>query len=263
LAAVLAACGNDESAAPGGGGVAPDVTPLPDAEVNDVVYLRTLTSLQMSIVMVYASLSEQDGLADDVADVLSRFIDDNVAAAAALGELTAEAGGEPYECENAWLMNRSFQPIVDHVVGVPGGDNGTTAVPPTDDPDRDTIATANALETIAAATAQQFVEHITDPALRAEVTRVGTAASRRAAVSALRSNPPPAGYVSPMLTTGEPPVADEEGFTPVYAIYARYGQLTAVPLTVGDVNEEGLRFTTNIETPAENAFIYEGMSCPG
>jgi hypothetical protein len=285
LAALLAACGNEESAAPGGGGVAPALPTLPEAEVNDVVYLRTLSSLQHSLVTVYAALADLDGLDEQVAAMLTRFSDDNLAAASTIGELTREAGGEPYECENTWMMQRTLQPLVEHIVGVPDETSGTsvpagaatsapaestgTSVPaddgweiePTDDPNRDSTAVANALETIAAATAQLFVERIADPALRAEVIREGTAASRRAAVSALRSNPPPDGYVSPALA-GETVSANEAGFMPVFAINSRYGQLSAVQVTVGALDEEDLRYTINIETPAENAYIYEGMSCP-
>jgi hypothetical protein len=269
LAAVLAACGSDEPPAPGGGGVAPDITDLPEAEVNDVVYLRTLTSLEHSIVEVYAALAAIDGLGEEATALLSRFSDDHVAAAGTLAELTADAGGEPYECANAWMMDRTLQPILDHIVGVPSVDTGVTTsiedpweIPPTDDPDRDALLTINALETVAAATAQQYVERIADPALRAEVIGGGAAASRRAAVSALRSNPAPEGYVSPVLTSGEPAQPDEEGFTPLFAIDARYGQLAPVALMVGDVDQDGVRFTMNVETPAENAYIYDGMTCP-
>ena len=77
-------------------------------------------------------------------------------------ELTTAAGGEPYECPNSWLMERTLQPVLDHIVGATVDD---VEIPPTDDADRDALATADALETIAAATAQQYVERLADPAL--------------------------------------------------------------------------------------------------
>ena len=90
----------------------------------------------------------------------------------------------------------------------------------------------------------------------------GTAASRRAATAALRANPPPDGYVSPALTDGEEVVTDEEGFMPQFAVSARFGQLTPVTLLVGAADDDGQRFSINIETPAENAYVYESKTCP-
>jgi hypothetical protein len=258
LAALIAACGGDDPPAPGRVGNAPEATELPEGEVDDVVLLRTLMSLDHSIVTVYDALLDVEGLDEGVAELLGRLSEDHLADAASFAALITEAGGEPYACANGWLMDRTFQPIVDHVVGTSGDG---AEIPPSDDPSRDALATANALETVATATAQQYVERISDPALRAEVIRAGTAAGRRAATSALRSNPPPAGYVSPALTGGEV-VPDEQGFVPAYAISSRFGQITSVPLTVGAVDEVGQRFATTIDTPAENAYIYEGMSCP-
>jgi hypothetical protein len=259
LAALLVACGDDEAPAPGRVGFAPEATEPPEAEVDDAVYLRTLTSLEYSIIEVYAALADLDGVDDSVAELLGRFSDDHAASADAFAELTGAAGGEPYECSNSWLMRRTLQPVIDNIAGatVDG-----TEIPPSDDPDRDTIATADALETLAAATAQQYVERIADPGLRAEVIRAGTAASRRAAVAALRANPAPAGYVSPLLTEGEDPVADEAGFMPQFAVPYRFGQLTPVALQVGAPDDAGQRFNTTLETPAENAYVYEGQTCP-
>ena len=288
VAVVLAACGDDEEAAPGRVGNAPDITDLPDEEVNDVVYLRTLTSLEYSILAVYDELAALEGLDEETASLLARLTDDHVATADAFAELTTAAGGEPYECANTWLMDRTLQPVLDHIIGgtvdatASGGSvdvteatggtvegtqavEGTvaeTVIPPTDDPTRDTLATADALETVGAATAQLYVERLGDPALRAEVIRAATAASRRAAVTALRANPPPDGYVSPALTTGEEVGTNEEGFTPQFAVPARFGQLTPVALQVGAADENGQRFTINVETPAENAYAYESMTCP-
>ena len=259
LAAVLAACGNDEPPAPGRVGNAPEETDLPEDEVNDVVLLRTLTSLEHSIVAVYAALADIDGLDEGVVSLLGRFSEDHEATAASFAELTSAAGGEPYECPNSWLMRRTLQPVLDHIVGATVDD---VEIPPTDDADRDSLATADALETIAAATAQQYLERLTDAALRAEVIASGTAASRRASTSALRANPPPEGYVSPALTGGEPAAADEEGFMPQFAVPSRFGQLTPVTLMVGAEDDAGQRFSINIETPAENAYVYDGQTCP-
>jgi hypothetical protein len=201
--------------------------------------------------------------------LIARLTDEHVAAADAFATMTTDAGGEPYECANTWLMDRTFQPVVDHIVGGAAEDADVTAsttdedvIPPSDDPTRDSLATIDALETIAAATAQLYVERLRDPALRSEVVRAGTAASRRAAVTALRANPPTDGYISTVLTTGEEVGTNEEGFTPQFAVPARFGQLTAITLQVGAADENGVRFSVNVETPAENAYAYESLTCP-
>ena len=33
-------------------------------------------------------------------------------------------------------------------------------------------------------------------------------------------------------------------------------------VVVGATDAEGQRFSTNIDTPAENAYVYESQSCP-
>jgi hypothetical protein len=258
IAALLAACGGDEPPEPGRVGFAPDATDLPEGEVDDAVLLRTLTSLDYSIVEVYTALAAIDGLDDGTVELLERLIEDHTASAEHLASLTSDAGGESYECANTWLMGRTLQPLIDHIVG---STNGEVEIPPSDDADRDSLSSAVALETMAAATAQQYLERLVDPALRTEVIRVAAEASRRAATAALRSNPPPAGYVSPTLTEGAEIQPDEEGFMPWFAIASRFGQLTPVELVVGAADEVGQRFSVTLETPAENAFVYADQTC--
>lgn len=259
VAAVVAACGSEaESPAPGRIGNAPVETALATLAVNDVVYLRTLTSLEHSIVEVYSALAALDGLDAETASLLGRFVDDHVAAAGSLATLTTEAGGEPYECPNPWMMDRTLQPLLDHIVGVTDGESEIAA---TDDPTRDSLSTAYALEATAAATAQLYVERLSDPAMRPTVITAGTGSSRRAAAAALRSNPPLEGYVSPALTSGDAVGADAQGFLPVFAVSSRYGQLTPIELQVGATDDVGQRYLASLTTPAENAYVYEGMTC--
>ena len=153
-----------------------------------------------------------------------------------------------------------MQPVIDHIVGATVDE---VEIPPSDDPSRDALATADALETLAAATAQPYIERLADPALRAEVIGAGAAASRRSATAALRATPPPEGL---RLAGPHRPARSRtpttRGFTPQFAISARFGQLTPVPLQVGVVDEAGQRFTINLETPAENSYAYEGETCP-
>ena len=221
--------------------------------------LRTLTSLEYSIIAVYEALADIDGLDEDVAYLLTRFIDDHAGAAVAFADLTTAAGGEPYECPNAWLMSRTLQPVIDHIVGatVDG-----VEIPPSDDPSRDALATADALETLEAATAQHLrrASRRPGPACRGDRSRrrgEPAIGDRRAARHATTRGVRLAG---PLV--GEEPDTDDEGLPPHFAISARFGQLTPVPLQVGVVDEAGQRFTINLETPAENSYVYEGETCP-
>ena len=40
-------------------------------------------------------------------------------------------------------------------------------------------------------------------------------------------------------------------------------KVNGVELVVGNVTEEGSRFSIQLQTPAANTFVYEYMSCPG
>ena len=113
IAAVIAACSNDTEAEPGRVGNAPVPTDLPSAEVDDVVYLRTMHSLERSILEAYAVLAPLEGLGESTTAALTRFIDDHTATAEALGGLTTDNGGEAYDCANPWLMERTIQPALD------------------------------------------------------------------------------------------------------------------------------------------------------
>ena len=60
LGALVAACGGDDSAeegAPGRVGYAPPATPLPTVETNDIVYLRTATSIEQTLVETYQRIA--------------------------------------------------------------------------------------------------------------------------------------------------------------------------------------------------------------
>ncbi len=70
----------------------------------------------------------------------------------------------------------------------------------------------------------------------------------------------PEGYVNPQLL-GEDLVIEEGALTPICAIPTQFGSLAPIPITVGAPNEAGTRFSTILETPADNSYIYDGMTC--
>ena len=106
--ALLAACGETSGdEAPGRVGYAPPVTPLPQPEINDVVYLRTATSIEYLMLDIYAWMTESGELDEADQTLIDRLIADHRAAAETTAELTSQAGGEPYECANVWYTERS------------------------------------------------------------------------------------------------------------------------------------------------------------
>ncbi len=258
LAAFLAACGKSEPPAAGRVGNAAVTSTLPKVEITDAVYLRTMNSLEHSLVDVYAVLAGLDGLGEDTTAALAWFSDDHTANAAALAQLTSENGGEPYECANTWLMDRAFQPALDNIVGK-AEDGDTPAIAPTDDGNRDTLAMINGLETLASATYQQMVEKLSAPSLRAAIIPFGGQAARHAAVIAIVAGGDEDRFVSPVLLGEELPADDE--FPAAYAIPTRFGQLVPIEVVIGAKNDLGLRYKATFETPADNAYAYTDQVC--
>ena len=257
LGALVAACGGDsaEEGAPGRVGYAPAATPLPTVETNDVVYLRTATSIEQTLVETYQRIVELGVLDETATTVLERIIEDHRAAVTATAELTTQAGGEAYECANSWYVERVVTPILTVIEGDEDED-----IPPSDDQARDSLTTIDGLESMVGAMYQQMVELLVSQDLRAEGMRFGAAAARHGAAVAILATGAPDGYVSPILTGGEV-TPDETGLVPLYAISTQFGSLTAIPITIGAASDAGVRTTFSLETPAANSFVYEGETC--
>lgn len=279
LAALLAACGGGDDGAPGRLGNAPTPTDLETEPIGDVVYLRTLMSLEQSLLDVYDRFTSDGGLTGASAAALDRFIADHTAASDTLAGLIEDAGGEPFPCPNPWYAERYLGPTLDHVFGNADADDGPIAA--SDDIDRDVHSLMYALESFTSASTLQFVGHLTTAELRAATIGLGADAARRAATTALLINPAPRGYVDPSLlsaaavaefeaaaTTSTTAAPDDSAGDAVpavaapYALSSRFGQLTAVPIEVGAPNELNLRYKTALDTPSDNAFAYTFVSCP-
>jgi hypothetical protein len=248
LGVLLVACGGDDSeSGPGRVGYAPPATPLPDVEKNDIVWLRTATSIEYTLLDVYQRVTEIGALDAGAQALVDRFVEDHTEHAATLAELTTDAGGEPYECANAWYVERSVTPIFE-------------PIPDSDDPARDLLTVANSFESMAGAMYQQMMQVLTDPGLRRDVMTLGAHEARHSAAVAMTATGVPEGYVSPVLF-GEDLVPDESGLFTAYAIPGRFGSLAAIELVIGARSEAGTRETFVLETPADNSLIYEGMVC--
>ena len=256
LGAVIAACSSSEEGAPGRVGNAPVPTPLPDAVVNDAVLLRTATSLEYTAIDVYAAATGLGVLDRSAQQLVDRFVEDHTAHAEITSSLTTQAGGEPYECANTWIMERAVAPILASIVGDEERD-----IPPSDDMVRDLLAVSEAIESLAGATYQELVGAFNDSDLRRELILIGAQEVRHAAAVAMRKTGTPAAYLSPALT-GDEVTPDESGLVPVYAIPSRFGSLAATELVIGPANDRGIRTSVLLQTPAANAFVYPDQTCP-
>jgi len=254
LGALLAACGEEVEGEPGRVGYAPVPTPLPTLDVNDAVHLRTATSIEETILEVYGMITDSGALSEAPQAMLDRLIEDHQAAVVETVRLTERAGGEPYECVNAWYMDRVVQPLFEHIAGDPDQD-----IPPTDQPEHDMLVVVNGFEQMAASMYQRMVEQLVDREMRPDVLALGAQAARHGAAFAMLITPPPEGYFDPALF-GET-VDAVPGVLPVYAIPNLFGTLAAILIAVGAPSEAGTRFSIILETPADNSYIYEGMSC--
>lgn len=249
LGALAAACGEGREGLddPGRVGIAPEPEPLPDGDIDDIVLLRTAQSIEYTALEVYDAAVGLDALGTDATTLVERFVSDHREHADRLGELITAAGGDEYRCANEWYMDRAVAPILDAIEG-------------TDDLARDLLHIAHAFESFAGATYQAVVGSLSDAELRRASVLIGADEVRHAATLAMAVTGTPEGYASPALSGGEAEV-DDEGIPILYAIPSTFGRLTAVDLTVGPRNAEGVRFSTGLQTPAENAFVYDFLSC--
>jgi len=257
LAAVLAACGKSSAKGePGRVGYAPTPSDLPKQNIDDGVRLRTATSIEYTILDVYATITEAGALAPADQTLVDRLVVEHQAAADKLAQLTTQFGAEPYECVNAWYMDRVVPPIFENINGDEAKD-----IPPSDDPARDMIATVNAWESMDGAMYQTMVPQMASAELRSEIMKIGARAGRHAAVSAIHATGAPQGYFNPQLIGGTEPAA-KDGLIPLYAIPTEFGSLAPTQLVIGAASSAGTRFTLALETPADNSYAYTDQSCP-
>lgn len=245
--AIVAACGSDRGGSdnPGRLGVAAPAPTLPEAEVDDGVLLRTAQSLEYTALEVYTAAAGLGVLSRGEEQLVGRFVDDHQRHAADLGALITRAGADEFTCANPFLMERAVGPIL-------------AALDGSDDAHRDVLNVAHAFEALAGASYQALVGSLEDASLRSAAMVIGGEEQRHAAALAAAINPDE--IISPALTGGVVE-ADESGFPRPYAIPATFGQLTGIELVVGAPDDEGARFSTQLQTPAANTFVYDYLSC--
>ena len=287
-AAVISACGEHVRGEVGRVGAVPTTVKLPDAIVNNIVLLRTASSMEHSTIDVYNQVIGNSDLLDPkYDDVAKRFMEDHNAHADLLEKLTTAAGGTPWACSNPKFDDVVVIPVLQRItVGVPAT-SSSAAIPPSDDPHRDILNFLHGLEALSGATYQAFVAQFSEPSLRSDAMAMGARESRHAALLALTINPTrPGGLVnfndavnaqpaSPP-TTAAPTTTIQNIATPaggvaptpevpqteipiVTAIPSQFGSLAPIQIVVGAGDENGTRLKVNMETPSFNSYIYEYM----
>ncbi len=246
VAALVAACGDDRGGdtAPGRVGYAPPITDPPDYTVDDAVLLRTASSLENTAVAVYEEALGIEGLDEPVQALFEQLIDNHQAVADEMAALTEAEGGEPWECTTPWLDDRLIEPVL-------------SAIASSDDPARDVFNFAVSLEDLAAATHQVLSVELVSPEAKTATLNAATLESRQSAaiVIAKRGSD---GYISPAVV-GDGVPTDEDGIPERYAVTSRFGSVGQIELIVGAPNENGVRQTFQLQTPGENAFIYNEL----
>jgi hypothetical protein len=245
FAAIVAACGTTTgNETPGRVGYAPPITDPPEYDVDDAVLLRTASSLEETIISVYGRLLESGSLSAPIQALTERLIDNHQEVADQMAALTEAEGGVPWECTNPWLDNRLIEPVF-------------AAIKTSDNPERDVLYFAVALENLAASTHQVNSVELSAPEAKVASLEAATQASRQsAALVALARGPE--GYISPEVI-GEGVPTDPEGVPYQYSITSRFGNVGQAELTVGPPDENGVRESFTLQTPAENSYVYNEL----
>lgn len=230
--AVLAACSSTKPSV-ARIGESPTTVKLEDLAVTDVVLLRTAMSMET---MAASMLSDSGVTAlanKDTSSVIAAFAADHTSHLEDLRVLISARNGEAYSDTNAKLMQAYGQTALDLVA------SGKLPA--------DTLALTLAVETLIAGTYQYFVSLSVQPALRADLVRIGARSSRRAAVTAQLINGGTGGFA---------PANDTDGVALVATLPGAFGSLSAVQVQLGPVNDTGSRTTVLMDTPSLNSLIY-------
>ena len=273
LAAIVSACGDiagDDT--PGRVGNAPTIAPLPEYEVNDVVLLRTASSLENTAVAVYETAQNLGVLEGDLATLVERLIANHTATAALMADLTVAAGGAAWTTTNPWIMDRAIEPILLAIVspqvlpvlgddGEPSFDDDGDAIEVStertlEEIGLDVVNLAITLENMASSTHQTLTSLLSRSDQRLAVAGASAEEARHSAALVLEVFGT-ARRVSPVLVGGE--VVNVDGIIPRYAIESTFGSVAQEEILLGATDLNGNRSSFQLATPAANSFIYEEL----
>ena len=222
-AAVLAACGGPGGEGAGKGprvaqaGEPPVTTGLPERVVNDVVLLRTASSLEHSAVAIYDKAFGMNLLTGDAAEFARRFQDHHASYAKFFEGLTTDAGGTPFTTENPAVTKNIVTPVYAAIEASADKAGGLRNM-------------LHSLENVITETYQSFVPLLTLPKLRAAAMSVGAAEARHAAVWASILGGPIAASLAPKVEpTTTVKGAVEVVIVPVYQAPQAFSAMGLVP----------------------------------
>jgi len=193
---------------------------------------------------VYEQALQIEGIDESTQSVMEQLVENHTAVAEAMGALTEAEGGVAWECTNPWLEDRLIEPVL-------------SAIAASDDPARDVVNFAVALENLAASTHQILSVELSSPEAKTATLEAATLESRQSAaiVIAVRGED---GYISPAVA-GDGVPTDPAGIPYQYAVESRFGSVGQAELIVGAPNENGVRQSFTLQTPAENSYIYNEL----
>ncbi|MEP6661906.1 MAG: ferritin-like domain-containing protein [Acidimicrobiales bacterium] len=174
-AAVLAACKKKAvpPVIPSSG--SPDSVDKPPAQViDDIVLLRTASSLEHTVVDAYQFALDSGLLPSAASPAVTTFQDHHRKHAASFEQATATAGGEAFTKRNDIVWNALIAPQITK------DSKGAVAV----DDEQSALEFVYSLESVAAATYQAMVPVLSKPALRQAVMAAAGVDSRHGAVLA-------------------------------------------------------------------------------
>lgn len=252
LAALVAACGEDRGGddAPGRVGNAPVVTSPPDYEVDQAVLLRTASSLEYTAIAVYDVVRDFDVLDTDMID---RLVADHQDTADIMVGLTEDTGGDGWTEPNPWFMERLVGPLVEAITS---GDRSD------DDIRADLFSSVIALENLAAASHQELSTLTTSTDARVAHLEAALLEARHGAKLAIENSGDTKNYISPAMV-GEDVARDERGGIPYYAISSTFGETAQIDLIAGPADENGVRPSFALQTPAANSLVYNELEPKG
>lgn len=239
----------------------PGYKALSSKTVDDHVILRTAASFEFTVVDAYKRVVDNKFVTDPaLGDLVKRFSEHHVAHADALGAAVKELGGEPCTTLNSKITSYLIEPLLLRIAS--SSDEQRS---------EDVKALAFALESLAAATYQAVVPALTQPALRRAAMSIGGVEARHAALLGVLLNPSalvagtvveaPAGDTDTTVAAAATLTQKASEGNSIHAVPGAFGSLAPYVLTVGPPNENGVRATTNLETPSLNSFIYDDEAC--
>jgi hypothetical protein len=237
LAAVVAACAPDKPKPQvPQAGVAPATTALPEQNVDDVVLLRTASSMEHSLADAYAKVLALNVLPADTTALVRRFADQHGDRATFFEDLTRDNGGEPVTTGNEPFNKNIIDPALKEIADA-GNDVD------------DLNWFIYGLENVATGTMQSFVPILRVPTLRGAVMSVGGAEARSSAIAAtliptvtvVPPSPEEAAAASATTTTTAPGATTTT--TPAAQVVAvaqvpgSFGSQTAVSVAIANTEE--------------------------